>query len=62
VVSILEKFPGICYNRLWIYCLVRGGDMERMVIEVPEELTELGTATAEQLAEVQRTMARARRR
>src|SRR2546427_4048184 len=30
----------------------------RMVIEVPEELTELGKAMAEQLAEVQRTMAR----
>jgi len=29
-----------------------------MVIEVPEELTELGKAMAEQLAEVQRTMAR----
>src|SRR2546427_11801656 len=32
--------------------------MGRMVIEVPEELTELGKAMAEQLAEVQRTMAR----
>ena len=29
-----------------------------MVIEVPEELTELGKAMAQQLAEVQRTMAR----
>src|SRR5258708_6525367 len=58
VVSILDKFPGICYNRLWTYCLLGGGDMGRMVIEVPEELTELGKAMAEQLAEVQRTMAR----
>src|SRR2546428_4845003 len=32
--------------------------MGRMVIEVPEELAELGKAMAEQLAEVQRTMAR----
>src|SRR4029077_7672348 len=32
--------------------------MGRMVIEVPEELTELGKAMAEQLAEVQRTLAR----
>jgi hypothetical protein len=32
--------------------------MGRMVIEVPEELTELGKAMAEQLAEVQRAMAR----
>ena len=32
--------------------------MGRMVIEVPEELTELGKAMAQQLAEVQRTMAR----
>jgi hypothetical protein len=32
--------------------------MGRMVIEVPEELTVLGKAMAEQLAEVQRTMAR----
>src|SRR6266853_1717425 len=38
---------------------VRGeDDMGRMVIEVPEELAELGKAMAEQLAEVQRTMAR----
>src|SRR5947207_13156760 len=38
---------------------VRGEeDMGRMVIEVPEELAELGKAMAEQLAEVQRTMAR----
>ena len=58
VVSILDKFPGICYNRLWTCCLLGGGDMGRMVIEVPEELTELGKAMAEQLAEVQRTMAR----
>src|SRR5207249_69386 len=36
VVSILDKFPGICYNRLWTYCLLGGGDMGRMVIEVPE--------------------------
>ena len=52
MVSILDKFPGICYNGLWKYCLLRGGDMGRMVIEVPEELTELGKAMAEQLAEV----------
>ena len=32
--------------------------MGKMVIEVPEELRELGKAMAEQLAEVQRTMAR----
>src|SRR5205809_7033299 len=32
--------------------------MGRMVIELPEELRELGTAMAEQLAEVQRTLAR----
>src|SRR5437773_6516365 len=32
--------------------------MGRMVIEVPEELRELGKAMAEQLAEVQRTLAR----
>ena len=32
--------------------------MGKMVIEVPEELAELGKAMAEQLAEVQRTMAR----
>src|SRR5438874_13100167 len=32
--------------------------MGRMVIEVPEALTELGKAMAEQLAEVQRTLAR----
>ena len=24
VVSILDKFPGICYNRLWTYCLLGG--------------------------------------
>ena len=32
--------------------------MPKMVIEVPEELTEVGKAMAEQLAELQRTMAR----
>ncbi len=32
--------------------------MAKMVIEVPEELTEVGKAMAEQLAELQRTMAR----
>jgi hypothetical protein len=36
--------------------------MPKMVIEVPEELTELGKAMAEQLAEVQRTIARALRK
>src|SRR5438067_8746734 len=24
VVSMLDKFPGICYNRLWPYCLLGG--------------------------------------
>jgi len=32
--------------------------MAKMVIEVPEELTEVGKAMAEQLAELQRTIAR----
>ena len=32
--------------------------MPKMVIEVPEELTEVGKAMAEQLAELERTMAR----
>jgi hypothetical protein len=50
VVSMLDKFPGICYNRLWTYCLLGGGDMGKMVIEVPEELTELGKAMAQKLA------------
>jgi hypothetical protein len=24
VVSMLDKFPCICYNRLWTYCLLGG--------------------------------------
>src|ERR1019366_4726902 len=36
----------------------RGGVMPKMVIEVPDELTEVGKAMAEHLANLQRTMAR----
>src|SRR6266498_3441677 len=48
----------MCSNSLPDCDLMAGGVMSKMVIEVPEEFTEVGKAMAEHLAALQRTVSR----
>src|SRR5438034_2930342 len=58
VALILDISRWMCLNSLPDCDLMAGGVMPKMVIEVPEEFTEVGRAMAEHLATLQRTVSR----
>src|SRR5438128_1988708 len=58
VALILDISRWMCLNSLPDSDLMAGGVMPKMVIEVPEEFTEVGRAMAEHLAALQRTVSR----